>query len=237
MDNPRSYFNELWLLDTEASTWTLISPNGIPPSPRYSHTATPLSLGDRMSNSPDITIRNGSSITHTLVAGGNSPLALNDMFLFDIENQSWSSYNVTHFGDGVELNSDSYHRLMFTRHSVTQVEDRLYFIGGGALCFSFGSHFNSLHILRINALTLKTPILSKPVKKVTLRPELGPLESRTPIPIELVSDVTYEKFMNEISPRRRPVILRNVSLGQCVGIISSLTQLKLESNSTSNSSQ
>jgi hypothetical protein len=45
-------------------------------------------------------------------------------------------------------------QLMLARHTATLVHDRLYIIGGGGLCFSFGVHFNPLCVLSFAARSL-----------------------------------------------------------------------------------
>lgn len=122
MVNPRTYHSDLWLFDSVALKWKLITPAGSTPSPRFSFTLTPLCLPG------------SSQPSHVLLVGGCSPLPKNDVFLLCLDTMEWSTCNVPF----PSLQPPP----MLTRHTTSLHDEVIHIIGGGALCFSFGPHFN-----------------------------------------------------------------------------------------------
>lgn len=209
MDNPRSYFGDSWIFDSASLTWTKLSLDSAP-SARYSHSATSLTLPTKE--------KEQSHPTHILIAGGNTPLVLNDMYIYDIVENSWKTANYAFFENGVLPNSDPDHRICLTRHTATQIGNSVFFIGGGLLCFSFGSHFNSLHVLDFGkqGTRRKTQEIAEPkIKPKKSTSHSIPTKTQT-VSIPVLEHVTYEQFMKEISPNRRPAILRGLDIGPCV---------------------
>jgi hypothetical protein len=77
-----------------------------------------------------------------LVVGGCSPLVLNDVFELDVATWQWKQIMHT---IPEKVNS----KIALTKHTADFVGGKLYLVGGGLLCFSFGIIFNETTVLNV----------------------------------------------------------------------------------------
>jgi len=111
-------FNDVYILDTSNWSWSNINCSGELPAPRFSHSAT--------------IVRSGES-EFLLVIGGCSPGSQNDAYLLDLQSFVWQR---------IRLSLENPSSMMLVKFSLVASGNLLYFVGGGATCFSFGTHIN-----------------------------------------------------------------------------------------------
>jgi len=102
-------------------TWKQLNCTGNLPSPRFSHSCVYVSA------------KSPSTRDSLVVIGGCSPGAQNDAYLLDLQDLIWRR---------IDINVDSSSILLVKNSFVLFDSKFLISIGGGATCFSFGTHLN-----------------------------------------------------------------------------------------------
>lgn len=176
-------FNDVWLFNIPTSEWKqIVCSNGIIPPPTFSH----------------------SSFVHNnqlYIVGGyyESSKVGNDVgYVLGLSSFTWRNLSIQNSFQS----SDK--KRMLVKHSAIMVEDaRIFIIGGGAMCFSFGIFFNPPDILILEQ--------SKKLTEIGAKLDLSLLNWQT---VPKISNPTSEMF-HEIIRYGKPVILTNVDIGTC----------------------
>ena len=203
ISNSSTLYNDVYVLDTLTNVWSKIETKGVEISKRFSHSAT--NVGENI-----------------YVIGGCSPAALNDIYVLNTSNWTWST---------VLLSNTN---AILSKHTCILYNDSLLLLGGGALCFSFGTFFNSLEVLSLNGsnftvspastsdLNNNNNIKSDVNNNNTTTTDSGaktttkkPKKSKKVSEIPRIENPTVEEFLNISQNLRKPVIITNSNMGQC----------------------
>jgi hypothetical protein len=221
--NNFKYFGaeDMWSLESTAPgkwTWTKLATSGDAPRPRFSHTASPIDGGTYYKLFPllskNLLIDAGYLIDNIIVVGGCSPLVANDVYELDLGSLEWKRLAHT---IPEKLNA----KVAFTKHTAEVVGGRLVLVGGGILCFSFGTILNEAIILNVSGhelpaqvRTISTSQASTPTRAAKLAKT--PLVKGVRGQVKVVENVTEDMWTNEIYPSRVPVLMKACNLGPCV---------------------
>jgi hypothetical protein len=201
MKDSFTILGDVLMLDLNTLLWSKVNTTGTLPPPLFSHTCT-------MYNQLMI------------VMGGYSPLyhedypSQNEVYVLDVEKMNWS-----------RIKLETPKKFLLLKHTATLVDQKIFIVGGGILCFSFGSFFSPLSALLLDGKEIQvqkiTPEQNQPTNSQKIvKQEKFPLLKQPKEKEEIlrIHNPSVETFLNEIYPKRRPVILTGVSLGKCTSL-------------------
>jgi len=140
---------------------------------------------------------------YMLVIGGCSQLCNSDAYFFNIEKKCWQKSAL--------FKSSS----TKVKHGMVCLKNnRVWIFGGGLLCFSFGTHFDSCFSLSFQGKEEVKKLEAKQnsnngVKQKTTN------EKKEGRKIAIFQNPSEDDILSDIYSARKPVILRNCDIGKC----------------------
>lgn len=188
-------FNDVYIFDFKFKTWKYIECQGEIPNPMFSHSSCLIHINNK---------------EYMIVLGGCSLKKNNIGYIYDIEERSWSILNTSISIDPKDL--------LLVNHTSTLINNSIITIGGGALCFSFGSFYNRMTCLSLfETDNTKSDIELNEKNSISHdhKEENEINDNIKTIPLKVLQNITEDQ-LHEIFLQQYPVIIRGLDFGECI---------------------